>query len=247
MKGEPKALKAAKAKLTRRKNLVNKAHREVLQLKKALQVAEERARKAEKDHDDAEFELEVLKRKTNVEEIFWRFPHLGKNILEELDNKSLVKCREVNKWWQDFVDEQRTSYVRNIKKCIGISKLALQKKLQKESLNVLQKVSHFGSKYYTSRYEGPNRKTLILIDLLCCQRDRDISLYFCQLVIDNSEDKNPVDKQGYSVLHSAAMIGNAQMYQMIMAKNIDKNPKHQEYGMTPLHEAAKKNHIEVCK
>ena len=92
MKGEPKALKAAKAKLTKQKNLVNKAHREVFELEKALQAAEERARKAEKDHDDAEFELEVLKRKTHIEEIFWRFPHLGLNILEELDNESLVKC-----------------------------------------------------------------------------------------------------------------------------------------------------------
>ena len=121
MQGGPKALKAAKAKLKRRKNLVYKAHSEMFELEKALEAAQDKVRKAEKNHEDAEFELEVLKRKTNIEEIFWRFPHLGQNILEELDNKSLVNCREVNKWWQDFVDGQRTSYVRNIEKCIGVS------------------------------------------------------------------------------------------------------------------------------
>ena len=61
MKGGPKELKAAKAKLTRRNNLVKKAHRNAFELREALKVAENAIIKAEKDHDDAEFELEVLK------------------------------------------------------------------------------------------------------------------------------------------------------------------------------------------
>ena len=60
------ALKAAKAKLKRRKNLVNKAHSEVFELEIALEAAVDKVRKAEKNHEDAEFELEVLKRKTNI-------------------------------------------------------------------------------------------------------------------------------------------------------------------------------------
>ena len=167
MKGGPKELKAAKAKLTRRINLVKKAHRNAFELREALKVAENTIRKAEKDRDDAEFELEVLKRNTNVEEIFWRFPHLGQNILEELDNESLVKCREVNKWWQDFVDGQRIAYVRNIKKCLGLSKMSVQKKLKKESLKILKQACRFaGCYYYTPRFEGLHRKSLIILDLL---------------------------------------------------------------------------------
>ena len=138
MKGGPTTLKAAKAKLTRRKNETKKADREVLELREALKVALTSARRAKKNQEDAEFELEVLKRKKNVEEIFWRFPHLGKNVLEELDNESLVKCREVNKWWQDFVDGQRISYVRNITKCFGLLKMPLQKKLQSKRRETLE-------------------------------------------------------------------------------------------------------------
>ena len=250
MQGGPKALKAAKAKLKRRKNLVNKAHSEVFELEIALEAAVDKVRKAEKNHEDAEFELEVLKRKTNIEEIFWRFPHLGQNILEELDNESLVKCREVNKWWQDFVDGQRTSYIRNIEKCIGLSKMSVQKRLQKERLPILKKVSKLSSSYYTPKYAEPYRKTTMLLDLMCHQYSEDdkyLSLYLAELIIDNSEDKNPVDKQNHSVLHNIAMVDNATMYQMIMGKNTDINPRHVRYGNTPLHVAAKYNHFEVYK
>lgn len=197
-----------------------------------------------------------MKRSSNVEEIFWRFPHLGQNILEELDHKSLVKCREVNKWWQDFVDGQRTSYVQNIKNCLGLSKMTVQKKLKKESLNMLKEACRFASRYYTTDYEGPHRKSSIIFGLLCRSKYTDCSfgkstipicLFLCDLIIDNSEDKNPVDKRGYTVLHNAAIVNNVQMYRMVMEKNIDKNPIHPKFGNTPLHEAAEKNLFELCK
>ena len=251
MKGGPTTLKAAKSKLTRRKNEAKKADREVFELREALKIAVESARRAKKNQEDAEFELEVLKRKTNVEEIFWRFPHLGKYILDELDDESLVKCREVNKWWQDFVNGQRTSYVRNITKCFGLSKMPLQKKLQKESLEMLKELSHFANRYYTAEYEGPQRKSLILLDLLnegyYTDLEKSITFYLCELIIDNSDDKNPVDQYGYSMLHTAAMDDNPKIYQMVMTKNKDKNPMNPKYRNTPLHEAARNNHIEVCK
>ena len=127
MEGGPKILKAAKAKLVRRKFLVQKADKEVLVLEKtikaaqvALKVAKDKARVAEENCEEAEFELEVLKRKTNIEEIFWRFSHLGRQILEELDNQSLVKCYEVNKWWQKFMNGQKTVYIQKIQKNIGV-------------------------------------------------------------------------------------------------------------------------------
>ena len=53
---------------------------------------------------EATFQAEIIKRKGCVEEIFWRFPHIGELIIDQLDNQSLTKTREVNKWWQNFVD-----------------------------------------------------------------------------------------------------------------------------------------------
>ena len=53
---------------------------------------------AEKEAFDAEFEFQILVRKGNIEESFWRFPHIGEKIFDILDNKTIVKCQKVNKW-----------------------------------------------------------------------------------------------------------------------------------------------------
>ena len=44
--------------------------------------------------NDKEFirlKIESIKRKGKIEEIFWRFPHLGLDIFEKLDNQHLTK------------------------------------------------------------------------------------------------------------------------------------------------------------
>ena len=86
MNGGTKTLKAAKAKLGRRKKLVVKADNEVLELKKAinaalvaLKAAKGKAIVAKENCEKAEFEFEVIKRKTNIEEIFWRFSHMAQS------------------------------------------------------------------------------------------------------------------------------------------------------------------------
>ena len=150
MKGGPRTLKAAKAKLVRRKKLVEKADNEVSELEEvlkatqvALEAAKGKARVAEENYEETEFELEVIKRKTNIEEIFWGFSHLGCQILDELDNQSLVECYEVNKWWQLFMDGQKTVYIQKIQTSIGLSNVATEKKLEKESLEKLKEIAEY--------------------------------------------------------------------------------------------------------
>ena len=38
-----------------------------------------------------------------MEEIFLRFPHIGERIFEEIDNRTITKCREVTKSWNTFL------------------------------------------------------------------------------------------------------------------------------------------------
>jgi len=42
-----------------------------------------------------------------MEEILWRFPHIGKKIFKNLSNKNLVKCKMVSKSWNDFIINQK--------------------------------------------------------------------------------------------------------------------------------------------
>ena len=54
-----------------------------------------------------------------MEEIFRRFSGLGKRILQQLDDKNLAKCREVNKTWKKSIDQDKTIWKRQIKKQVG--------------------------------------------------------------------------------------------------------------------------------
>ena len=42
-----------------------------------------------------------------MEAMFWRFPHIGEQIVGLLENKSLAKCRDIGRSWMEFVDDQR--------------------------------------------------------------------------------------------------------------------------------------------
>ena len=54
-----------------------------------------------------------------LDEMMLRFPHIIQDVLEELDNKSLTKCREVSRSWCSFLDEQKFMNIRIIKKIIA--------------------------------------------------------------------------------------------------------------------------------
>ena len=59
--------------------------------------AELEALEAENNVEAIELEIQIVKRKGCIEETFWRFPHIGEQIFEELDNATLSKCLEINK------------------------------------------------------------------------------------------------------------------------------------------------------
>ena len=53
-----------------------------------------------------------------MEDIFLKFPHIGEQILEQIDNKSLTECREVNNLWMEYIDNQKLPWIRIIKECV---------------------------------------------------------------------------------------------------------------------------------
>ena len=52
----------------------------------------------------------------DFEWIFARFPHVGKKIFEDLDNKNLTKCREVCKSWEKFIFDFNITWNRILTK-----------------------------------------------------------------------------------------------------------------------------------
>ena len=82
-------LAAATARLARRECTAKKAYNKAIEHRKKFNAASIKVRKTRRALRVAKFQVEAIKRRGYIEEIFWRFPHIGTQILEELDISSL--------------------------------------------------------------------------------------------------------------------------------------------------------------
>ena len=65
------------------------------------------------------FEPHPKRKKTDVstfEDVILRIPHLGEEIFDKLDNQSVTKCVEVNEMLQNVIYEQKSYWIRKIKR-----------------------------------------------------------------------------------------------------------------------------------
>ena len=88
-------------------------------------------------------ELNAIKRKGQVEETIWRFPHLVEKIFQKLDVQSLCKSEEVNKIWQKFIFESKILSIKLLKKYTQIPIAVLKKKIAEAGLSNCSKVGKF--------------------------------------------------------------------------------------------------------
>ena len=54
-----------------------------------------------------------------METIFEKIPDLGDKIIRELDNPSLVKCKEVKRSWYNFINQEKILWFRKIQNYVG--------------------------------------------------------------------------------------------------------------------------------
>ena len=110
--------------------------------RKAVEQAELNASMAENYVEALELEIAVVERKGCIEESFWRFPHIGEQIFKELDDNSLYKCLEVNKWWQKFIKEKKIRQINTIQKHTYIKSSILKKKLSNKDFETVQNLAN---------------------------------------------------------------------------------------------------------
>ena len=68
-----------------------------------------------------------------MEEVILRFPHLGRQIFEKLDNQSLSKCRIIGKTWKSFIDNEKFPTFAIIKKISNASDKSIWKRLRMQT------------------------------------------------------------------------------------------------------------------
>ena len=245
------ALEIAEAELAEQQALVRKTRKEQQALIQQLSEVEEKLEAAELGVESAKFKVETIKRKNHIEEIFWRFPHLGTQILEKLDDTSLVNCREISRWWKKFVDSDKTLWIQQIQEHISMSNPSVKKMLQKENYKSLKELAKSSNKSFNSvvfRLDNKRKKEKpTTIEILQLSLQNNAPLKLVKLIINNLEDKNPCfEGSVYDALSLAAELGNMEAYELISKELYDKNPTHR-YGSTPLHYAARYGNYKICK
>ena len=154
---------------------------------------------AENDVEAIELELEVVKRKGCIEETFWRFPHIGEQILEELDDATLTKSLEINKWWQKIIVDRKIRQINQLAKNTYIKASILRKALGNKDFETVHKLANYSMKVYRKviidgkntngvGYEYYRKQQGEILRYLCEKKHRDkIQYLLTELMVKNTK------------------------------------------------------------
>ena len=158
-----------------------------------------------------------------IDEIMIRFPILFQGILIELDNKSLAKCRKINKNCQNFIDSER---------------FVLFRKLQKYHSNMEEFFEQW--KKVT---QNASKETIRELSVAVHNFFEDTPIYYS---LGSPIRKINKKKDQWSPLHITAEQGNLELSKYIIEHTGDKNPQNRK-GDTAFQMAAEKGQLEVTK
>ena len=218
----------------------------------------------------------VSNQKPIMEEVLIRFPHLGDNIFKKLDSKSLIKCKKVNRTFNNFLKVERSSYCRVIQWYTNCSE-TLMREIAKKSggaiiiVSVLREI--FGNFMRGTKQNSKYLEKWANTPLHFAADRGHLAAY--QLIMENIDNKNPLhlisdlmqwkymkreEKHVFSTkittpLHLAAKNGHLSVCKLIIENVLDKNPtgpnihwfRKQICHWTPLHLAAHNGHFSVCE
>ena len=170
-----------------------------------------------------------------MEIIALRFPHITDQIFELINNKSITKCREVEKTWLRFIDEDDLPWKRILRKYpveMGQTPLHIA-----AMTGQLQKCQVFFKRNLHQDIQG-----ITALHLSATYGHLKIS----ELLMKGVREKLPKDQRGSTPLHEAARRGYMKICELFMTNLEDKNPV-DRVGETPLHLAGKNGHMMTCK
>ena len=180
-----------------------------------------------------------------MEDMLWKFPHVGQQIFKKLSNKNLAKSKKLAKSWKNFITNEKF-YKEKV-----YFETRQKERDEYGGMSPLEKAAWDGNlqeyRLFIKYVEDKNPKINFGRTPLHYAA-RKGHLFICKLIIDNVEDKNPKDTSGETPLHEAAYEGHFDVVKLIIDENNveDKNPKDVN-GTTPLHEAAYEGHYDVFK
>ena len=181
-----------------------------------------------------------------MEELCARCPHISVFIFKNLDNRSLVTCRLVNKQWMSFIDDTKTIWIRMICKCIATENSNTVNQHEGEWTKVFKKtpvriIKEMAISICKNNFPL-NLKKSSPLHVAVLTENLDIFQYLLQ----NSINKNPKDDSEMTPLYWAAFLGYSEVCKFLLENHVDKNCQTKD-GSTPLLIATLNGHMEVCR
>ena len=189
------------------------------------------------------------KQKLQMKDLLLRFPHLMEQILQKLDNKSLVKSREVTKIWQEFIDETKYPWVRIVKIP------TILKDLPHIYLHLAAKHSQIDM--FEEILDGEADKNLVDCEgytpflIACLYGQIRIAEVLMKKSVELKIDLCRKSKWGITAFHLACISSNSELVEMIMNNSfinpffkIDLNEKNPGDSMTGFLYACRYGHLE---
>ena len=207
--------------------------------------------------------------KSIYEDFCLRHPNLTESIFDQLDNKSLIKCRKVSKVLKTFMADPTIILKRKIEKTLGnrhqFAKL-WKPILKSLSANILKQLELATNLFY-SGYKMSNDNLEDPVQLISKEDPRSnlitplhvaagtgkpslwrtLNLNFVAgpMVIEKGNSVQPTDS-GNSTLHYADISGNFDACQLIMGEIEDENLRAEDEKIPP-HFAAKEGDVNICE
>ena len=193
-----------------------------------------------------------------MEEVLSRFGHLGKQIFEKLDVLTLLKCKQITRPWNLFIDIEKIAVLRVVRIKTNAPRTCIKKILRRLDSDSAKQfafdVCHIYGRFPSGTGKINSEDSYYSTPLHYAIRNKHWLI--CELIIENILDKNPTVnphdqhistcKSSNTLLHLAAEAGKLELCKLIVPKIEVKNPR-KANGWTPLHFAAKNGHIEICR
>ena len=208
-----------------------------------------------------------------MEEVLTRFPHLGENILQKLDSKSLIECKEVNRTFKNLMKDEKSAYFHVIQWYTNCSEYLMRKIVEKSGgaiiiVSILREI--YGNLMRGTKQHHKHLQKWQTTPLHLAAEGGHLGAY--HLIMENVINKNPLGMISDAItctymkrenfhafheatpLHLAAKNGNLAVCKLIIENIFDKNPTPSSISdeswmdqSTPLHLAASNGHFSVCE
>ena len=144
-------------------------------------------------------ETESNKIKGQIEDIFLRFPHIGEQILEKLEDDNLSKCQKVSKPWKDFITKNKVWPIEVLRKNTLIPKARLKKSMHKHELKIVQKLANCAineckgmATHEITPRDRQAKLAKLIHQILCYKKIDSIQYLLIELILQNIMNTNDI-------------------------------------------------------